>query len=454
VLKTNSYWIRSGFFTLLERLSVMLLGFGSVYILFRVLSKADFGVWVVYLTFISILEVSRAGLLQNALVKFLTTSEKETYQKIATAALILNGLVTLGSVVLLLTVAQPLSLIFEMPKLAPLLYIYCFTTIGLMPFFQFNYMQQANLSFRGIFFGQFTKQGTLFIFLLLGFMLGWTIELLHLAYVQILGAGLATLISWLFGRRFIHFSKKISLLWVKRLFHYGKFILGTNISTMLYKSVDKFMLGIVLPGGGKVAIAIYEAAIKVTNMTEVPTLSMASILFPQSARRQMQEGVEGLKMLYEKAVGAVFAVLLPAIVVVLLAADWIILFIAGPEYTEAANLLRITILYGLFTPFSVQFGTVLDSTGRAPINFRFNLLGAGLNILSNFLFISQFGLIGAAYGTLTTFATMFVLMQIYLNRQFGVRTYRAFYYVLYFYKKIVQTLYGWSRKQMLRLSES
>jgi len=433
---------------------VLVLGFGSVYILFRVLSKEDFGVWVVYLTFISILEVSRAGLLQNALVKFLTTSEDDTYGQIATAALILNGGVTLGSVALLLGIAHPLALLFEMPKLQQLLYIYCFTTVGLMPFFQFNYMQQANLSFRGIFFGQFTKQGTLFTFLLLGFTLGWSIGLIDLAYVQILGATLATMVSWLFGRRFIRFSRTIAWLWVRRLFHYGKYILGTNLSTMLYKSVDKFMLGIVLPGGGKVAIALYEAAIKVTNMTEVPTLSMASILFPQSARRQLQEGVEGLKMLYEKAVGAVLAILLPAIVVVLLAADWIILFVAGPDYAEAANLLRITILYGLFTPFSVQFGTVLDSTGRASINFRFTLLGAVLNVISNFLFISQFGLYGAAYGTLTTFATMFLLMQIYLNKQFGVRAYRAFFYVLYFYKKIIQTIYNRRWKQMLGLSES
>lgn len=426
----------------------MLLGLGSVYILFRVLSQEDFGAWVVFLTITSILEVSRAGLLQNALVKFLTTSEKEMYGQIASASVVLNGCVTIGSVLLLLLIAQPLATVFETPKLADLLQIYCLTTVALMPFFQFNYMQQANLSFRGIFFGQFTKQAVLFIFLLLAYSLHWSVNLHKLAYVQILGALLATAVSWFFGREFIFFSKTISWPWVRQLFHYGKFILGTNISTMLYKSVDKFMLGLVLPGGGKVAIALYEAAIKVTNMTEVPTLSMASILFPQSARRQLEDGTSGLKILYEKAVGAVMAILLPAILIVLIFADWIIYFIAGPEYAAAAILLRLTILYGLFMPFAVQFGTVLDSTGQAQINFRFTLFGAVLNILSNLFFISKFGVIGAAYGTLLTYFIMFLFMQSFLHRHFGVQAYRAFYYSFYFYKKILQLAYQWTKKRL------
>ena len=100
---------------------------------------------------------------------------------------------------------------------------------------------------------------------------------------------------------------------------------------------------------------------------------------------------------------------------------------------EAANVLRLTILYGLFIPFAVQFGTVLDSTGRPKVNFWFTVAGAIINIISNYIFISHYGLYGAVYGTLTTYITAFIGMQFYLNRVFGIVPFRAFKYMVEFY---------------------
>ncbi|MEM0994289.1 MAG: oligosaccharide flippase family protein, partial [Bacteroidota bacterium] len=247
--------------------------------------------------------------------------------------------------------------------------------------------------------------------------------------------------SYYFARPFLQFETSVSWEWVWKLFHYGKFVMGTNLSTMFYKSTDRLMLARML---GDVPVGIYDAALKITNLAEAPTFSMASILFPQSARR-MKAGKGAIKLLYEKAVGAILAILMPALIFVLIFAEYLILIVAGEDYLEAANILRLTMFYGLFIPFAVQFGTVLDSTGRPRINFIFTVISATLNIIFNYIFIAKFGIIGAAYGTLVTYLLSFIAMQVYLNRIFGVLAYNAFFYSFQFYKRILEIL----RKKLL-----
>ena len=438
----NSYWLRSGFFTILEKLGVQVFGFGAVFFLFRALSIPDFEAWVLFLAVINILEVGRAGLLQNALIKFLSEDEQHAagahHRQINTASLVLNGLITAGIVVVLLLISAPAARLFDSAELGTMLRVYCLTTVLLTPFFQANFTQQAHLQFSGITWSNMTKQGSLFGFIAVLYFSPYEITLLRLVWWQVIGAVLASAVAVAFGWRFLRYEWRVDRAWMKRLFAYGKYVFGTNLSTMLYKSIDKMMLG-ALPAAGTGAVAIYEAAVKVTNLVEVPTFSMASMLFPQSARSARNKAA--LKDLYEKAVGAILAILLPGIVLVELFAEPIITFIASEKYLPAAPLLRWTILYGLFIPFAIQFGTVLDSMGKPKVNFRITLLSMLLNVVFNFIFINAFGVFGAAYGTLLTYAVTFVLMQRLLYRELDVRFYAAFGHIPRFYRKAL-TLVG------------
>ena len=431
----NGYWLRSGFYTLSEKAAALVFGFGSGVLLFRALTKEELGVWVLFLSITSILEVGRIGLLQNALVKYLTVSnEKEEIGQITTASLVLNVLLTGFIVFLLFGFSNLLSIWFNSPELAGLLKIYCLTTVLLIPFFQGNYIQQANLDFKGIFWGNAVKGGILFTYIAYIFFNNMDIQLVNLAYCQIGAAVAASFVSVGFAKKYTHFSRRIDWAWVNKLFSFGKYVFGTNFCAQLYKNVDKLLLG-ALPAGGAAAVAIYEAAIKVTNLTDVPTASMANILFPQSARRA-EEGNEAVKQLYEKAVGAILAFMIPAILFVLVFAEWIILIVAGAEYVEWSNVLRITIFFGLIMPYVVQFGTVLDSIGKPNINFFYTLMSLGLTVVFNLIFISLLGVYGAALGTLSAYAATFIIMQIYLRKLLKVNPLRPFGYMMDFYKQV------------------
>ncbi|MEL6924960.1 MAG: flippase [Bacteroidota bacterium] len=433
-MSEKSYWLKSGFFSLFERGSVFLFGLGSFLFLANGLDKADWGTWVIFLVTTSFIEVGRSGLLQNALVKYLTTCEQEEYGVITTASLFTNVVLTALSILLLFAIAEPLALWQDAPILATLVRIYAITTVVLIPLQQFNFIQQGNLDFKGIFWSNFTKQGLFFFFIAITFLSGNMLTLVDLAKAQIGCAVAGAIVSFAFAKRYLQFSRTLDFAWVKKLFSFGKYVFGTNLSAMLYKSIDKYMLGYLV---GPAFTGAYENAVRVTNLAEVPTFSIAQIVFPQGAKKIKSEGKPALKALYEKSVGAIFAIILPFIIFVFLFPDFIINTIA-PKWTETIPVLRLTILYGLFLPFAIQFGTVLDAMGRPKINFYFTILGAGLNIIFNYLFISKYGLIGAAYGTLTTYSITFLLNQIVLYRVLKVKAWNVFGYMFRFYTNGIQ----------------
>lgn len=451
-LKTNklsstkkSYWLKSGMLTILERGSVFVFGFGGFYLLTRALSENDLGIWVIFYTLASFVEVGRGGLIQNALVKFLSNAEnEEEYQKINTASIVSNGLVTICCLLVFIILAYPMGYYFyDAPELTIMLLIYCVTSISFIPFQQFNFIQMANLDFRGPFYSNFTKQGLFFLFILVSVYLEWDISLITLALAQVVTTLSGAMVSTFLARPYLRFSKKIDWDWVMELYRFGRFVFGTNISTMTYKSIDKLMLGSLLFPG---ASAIYEWAIKITNLVEVPTFSIASIVFPQSARRIKEEGVDGVRRLYEKSVGAILALILPFMIVVYFFAEFIILVLAGEEFRETIEILRLTIAYGLFIPFAVQFGTVVDSIGKPKINFYFTILGSALNILFNYIFISLYGIKGAAYGTLISYSIMFVIYQVVLYKLLGVKAYRAFPHIFTMYREGFQMARNYVRR--------
>ncbi|MEZ4885981.1 MAG: flippase [Chitinophagales bacterium] len=430
----RSYWVKSGLLTILQRLSVLMFGLGSLFLMLRGMSKEDFGIWALFLAVISFLEVGRNGLIQNALVRFMaacTEGEEEDYAKISTASLFINVVLTLFSMILLVVFAKPLSILWNAPILAQMFPIYAITTALLLPFFHFSCVQQANFTFSGLFWSSFVKQGLFFFYVLVTYFTGMDLTLINLCLVQIATAILGGLTAYLFVRPYLQFSKKIDWEWVKTLFNYGKYVFGTNLSAMLYKSIDKVMLGFVSPA----FVAVYDLAIRINNLVEVPTFSIATIVFPKGAQRMKTEGKPAMKELYEKSVGTILALILPCVLFILIFPEVIITILAGEKYLDAVGILQLTVLYGLFIPFANQFGTVLDAMGKPKINFRFVVLGAFLNAIFNygFIFILQYGLIGAAYGTLCTYGIMFVLNQWVLRKELNVSLLNVFFSIFQTY---------------------
>ncbi len=415
---------------MLQRVTSLFTGFGSFYILVRIMSKDDLGAWALFASVTALIEVARGGLIQNAQIKYCAGATEEEYPKILTASLSLNVMVTIFSIIVMCSFAYFMSTLWHSPQLENMFYLYSLTTFILILYYQFNFIQQANLDFKGIFYSNLIRQGVLFLFIVFAWMYNHEIKLYELVWMMSLGAFLGTVLSYFFVKNYWKVTKKLEWEWVKKLFHYGKYVFGTNISSMIYTSIDQMMLGYLMPVS---SVAIFNAANRVTNFVEVPLSSVAAIVFPQSAKRIETHGKEAVTYLYERSVGLLVAMILPVTIFCLIFSKWIIIIIAGRDYLEAAPILQIIILATLIQPYIRQFGTTMDSIGKPKTNFYLLVFIAVINIGTNYFFISTFGLIGAAFGTLTALIVFLIISQIILYKELNIKFHHTFIYMWRFY---------------------
>ena len=121
----NNGWLLAGLYNGLQKLSVPIFGVLSTMILaHKALTKTEMGVWSLFLVITSFVELIRQALVKTSLIKYINHSSKEDHKYVLSAALFLNGVVTLVLIVILLLFAPYFSRILEAPALEPMLYIF------------------------------------------------------------------------------------------------------------------------------------------------------------------------------------------------------------------------------------------------------------------------------------------------------------------------------------------
>lgn len=435
---------------MLDRLSLQIFRFASFYLLVRGLSKAEFGTWTMFLVLCSFFEVIRQGFIQHALVRALSLHEEmEDRRKINSASLFLNFLLgILISIALYgLSLLQPYIWSFDM--LSELFLIYIITSFCLIPFFHFQFVQQANLTFHGIFFSTLLRHAFFFGYVLyVYFSPDMEYDLIKLAWVQALAAGIGGITSIVFAWPFLHFSRQINLYWVKKLINFGKYVTGTNLGMILFKFLDQIILGMMISPvvAAKKAVAGYSTAVRIGNLVEVPTQSIAAIVFPQSARQHEDQGEDAVKDLYEKSTGVIMAMVIPGVLLVCLFPEQCLRFVAGDRYLDMAHVLQVVMLSSLLVPFSRQFSTIMDAIGKPKLNFKLKMAGAAINALLLILLIPLMQEMGAAIGTLLSYIFLVVAALIILHRELKVNPFQPikFAFRLYFrgFRMIFKPLRG------------
>lgn len=426
----DQYWLKSGVINVLQNFTGVLFGFGGFYLMVRMLDKHSFGVWTLFMATTTIFEMVRSGLIQNALIKYLSFSDSSEHNKIISASVALCGGLTLLCIVINLLIANFLGQIWKSDEIVPLFMVYSIVYLFSGILSQFHWMEQANFRFNGIFVTNFVKSGVFFLYLVICFFFNIKIRLIELIYVQATALALSIILEYFFVKDLLKFTFEVTGEWVKKLLNYGKYAFGTSIGSILSSTIDQMMLGSLL---SPAASGAFNIAVRIMNLVDIPTNAIAVIVFPQSARRLATEGEDAIKYLYEKSVGTILAILIPALLFLFLFPDFVVGFIAGGKYVETVPILKVTVIYCLLIPFGRQFGTILDSIGKPKINFLLVVLNATINLGLNYVLIREMGVMGAAYATLISNFVSFAISQTILNRILHVNPFHAFIYAYKFY---------------------
>lgn len=414
----SSYWFKSSFYTISQRVLALVLGLLSFMLLVRMYSKAEFGVWSLFLVITNnIVEVSKLGFLKNAHIKIIHSVAEEEKPFVNSVSFFINIVISLLISVLLALFALFICPLYFSSELASMLLFYAVTSIFLSPLYQLQFMQVVEFDFRAIFLSTVLRQGLFTLFVLIIFLTGYPMTMFKLAVVQFLAVIPAVILSYILSRKYVQFSKVLKMQWLKEIFHYGKYTVGTNVSNSVFKSTGELLVGSITTSAN---VASYNNALRISNLVEVPALSLAEVMFPKSVQTHQREGVAGVKDMYEKTVAGILCLILPFTLIVMLFPEPIILLLSGRKYLDVVPIVRITMLYSLVVPFTLQFGTVMDSIGMPRTNFILITITAILAIIFNWIAISTWGVMGAAFGTLGAYIFNFIVGQIILRKYVGV----------------------------------
>jgi O-antigen/teichoic acid export membrane protein len=420
-LQHYANWFSQGAFSLLNRISTVLFGFLNVIIMVRLLPKQDIGIWVLFSSITAILEMVRAGFIRNPFITHLVSAEEKDKQSIVTSSLALHFLLAFALSFLLLISAGVVSEFYNSKNLQPLFIIYAVNNLLFIPFFHFEFLQTARLQFKAVFVSNVVRMGILTVYLGVIYFTSKETSLVDLAMVQLIATVLSAFIAYWYVKD-VKMSWRIDRKRMADLFHFGKFTFGTNISSMFIRSTDTWMIGRMM---STAAVAIYNPALRLTNIFEVPTNAIASIIFPQVFSKMKKQGKEGVRNIYVKSVGLMLALTLPMALPLYFFSEFFIQLIFGREYIESATILQVTILYSLIIPFNRQFGTVMDGLKKPKLNFYLLVITAVINVVLNYIGLTYYGLIGSAYGTLISYGIVFTLNQIILYKAFKINTFKA-----------------------------
>jgi len=440
--KRYQYWIHSGKFTAIQKLSTLLLGILSFMLLTRIMDLAEFGVWGLFLTISSITETARTSLIKNAFIRFMQQVKEDEEQDLQGAAFVLSLLVSGILSIIFLVLSQPAANWLNAPKLAGMLQWYAITLLISVFFAHFEMLLNAKVDFKGVCWMYCIRQGILLLQLAFCFMfrIEVTPGLLSIFYLLSVLTGSMTglrLASPYLKWNFTNYRR-----WLPQLWNFGKFVFGNNVSSLLFRSTDTFITSTFF---GTIVSGYYNACLRISNLVDMPSQVIGDIVYPKAAKFSSGDKAE-IKRMFEKTVGATLVFSLPALLVIFCIPEFILHVIAGSKFIIAAPILRIAVFFGLTLPFLKQFGTIMDATGHPNTNFKVMFSALLIDIVANLIGVHFFGFIGAALGTATTYFIIFIVTQVILYKKFGVQWVNVFKNTFAFYLELFKTIKTYRRK--------
>jgi len=417
LFKKYSYWVDSGKYTAIQKFSVLGMGIVSFMMLTRSLEPKGFGVWGLFLTISGITEAARTALLRNGFIRFMHQTPESEHGKLQSASLLLSLWVSGSLAVLFFALAGAASAWLHAGPLAVMLRWYALTVLLTVLFSQAEMLLNAKMDFRGVCWIFVIRQGLLVGFIGIYMIARWTISLELLAFfylISVMAGGVAGI--W-FCRSYTQLDFKGYRPWIGKLWQFGKFVFGTNISSLLFRSTDQFITSRFY---GTAVSGYYNACLRISNLVDMPSQVLGDLLFPKAAKYNATDKGT-VKHMYERTVGAIMMFSMPALLIVMLFPTTILHLLAGSKFDVAAPVLRITALFGFTLPLLKQFGTIMDATGHPQTNCWVNVTAFCINIVNNLIGVHFFGVIGAAMGTATTYFIICVVTQVILYRKFGIQ---------------------------------
>jgi O-antigen/teichoic acid export membrane protein len=167
----------------------------------------------------------------------------------------------------------------------------------------------------------------------------------------------------------------------------------------IYMKIDQVMIHAMLGPG---EVGLYAAAVGLSEAWYFIPVVITSSVFPAIINAKRQDAGrynQQLQKLYDLMVWMAVAIAIPVTFI----APWIIDFLYGTEFTAAAGVLAVHIWAGVFVSLGVASGKWLITENLQFYSTVTTTIGAVINVILNYFFILEIGILGAAISTLISY---------------------------------------------------
>lgn len=399
------------------QISFVLSGYATHIGLGRFLGPADYGVYAVVISLMTMVNLILSTGIPQAVSKYVAHGDgnelhvKRTAQK-------MQLFFSLILFILYYSFAGQLATLLNDPGMAPYLRLSSF----IVPAYALHAL------FVGYFNGlkEYGKQSLMVILysvFKIVFILGFALTSYAL-YGAITGFIISSVAVLVLGFYFVHSSDKRlpvsdnghSMVSAKTILDFATPIVFYSVATNLIMSFDLFFVKAYLTD---MDAGIYSA---VSTISKVPFYVIAGIygaLFPAISSMSVHNDRSQMTLQIIKSVKYSMLILVPSTLFVVLFSRQVLSFLFSDQYSAGSTALGVlTIGMGFFGLFSL-FTTVINGSGQPRVSMIMSLLVLVLDIFLNQLFIPPYGVVGAAMATCVACLLGLVVSFLYVYRKFN-----------------------------------
>lgn len=206
---------------------------------------------------------------------------------------------------------------------------------------------------------------------------------------------------------------EVSVFWknFKEVLSYGFFIQAANTFQLLNYRISYFILDFY---SGRAALGQFTAGIQLSEALLIPGRSIATVQYARISKKRNLKYAQKVSLLFLKLS---LAICIVGLIILLFIPLEIYQFLLGSDFLEIKNIMAYLSIGLLALSAEIIISHYFSGTGRQKINSISALIGLGVTLISCFVLIPKYGIIGAAIASSLSYFSMFVFLYIKMNKE-------------------------------------
>lgn len=209
---------------------------------------------------------------------------------------------------------------------------------------------------------------------------------------------------------------------VRSMLRFGGNLTGFGVVNFFARNLDNMLIGRVW---GSNSLGLYAKAYQLLTLPiDQINAPITTVAVPALSR--LNDSPERYRRAYVRIIEKIAVVTMPGIALLIATADWVVLIVLGPQWTQAAQIFAALGVAALIQPIANTTGWLFISQGRTDDMFRYGLVASTI-IVTAIVAGLPWGAVGVAAVYALTWVTIITPMLFYwVGRKGPVRA-RDFY---------------------------